>query len=82
MFPHFKHFSYLKLLPIEVQLNDFSFEIEFQIASANGLIFHLHDTIHHDFIAVFIRNGFVEMRYFILELKIYSDTQTAITNSP
>ncbi len=65
MFPQFKQFSYLKLLPIEVRLDDLSIEIEFQPTSANGIIFHLHDAIHHDFIAVFLRSGFVEMRYFV-----------------
>ena len=81
MFPQFKQFSYLKLLPIEVQLDDLGMEIEFRPTTLDGIVFHLHDAIHQDFIAVLIRNGFVEMRYLIEQSEITIKIKTAVTNS-
>jgi hypothetical protein len=65
MFPQFKQFSYMKLLPTEIRLDDLTIEIEFQATTSNGIIFHIHNSFHTDFIAVLIRNGFIEMRYLI-----------------
>ena len=64
MFPSFQEDSFLELSLEPVELTDFSIELEFKSTKLNGLIVYASQLIDGsgDFIALVLRNGFIEMR--------------------
>lgn len=78
MFPNFKEYSFIELTPIELLMNDFSIEAEFKSNRQNGIIFYSSQMADGsgDFISIIIRNGLVEMRYFLL-VYFAANTQTS-----
>ena len=63
MFPSFKYYSYIELTPIEINLNDFSIDLEFKVTKMDGIIFSAYKSSigYNDFIAINIKNGKIEL---------------------